>query len=160
MLRGDIHYIVENGSSTGSEQRAGRPAIIVSNDMCNNYSPVVEVVFLTTRPKTDLPTHVTIRSTQKPSIALCEQITSVSIERLGDFIAKCTSTEIDAIDRALQISLALQIDKPKSSVENVAKDSENTIDELKCQLQTVNIERDMYKTLYNNLINTILNKRS
>ena len=41
--RGDIFYV--NPSETvGSEQRSGRPAIIVSNPLCNEHSPVVEVV--------------------------------------------------------------------------------------------------------------------
>lgn len=44
--RGDIFYV--NPSETvGSEQRSGRPAIIVSNPLCNEHSPVVEVVYLT-----------------------------------------------------------------------------------------------------------------
>ena len=68
--RGDIWYI-ESGYSVGSEQRAGRPAIVVS-------SGTVEVVYLTTQPKRDLPTHVTISSLSRESTALCEQITSVS----------------------------------------------------------------------------------
>lgn len=45
--RGDIWYI-ESGYSVGSEQRAGRPAIVVSNNRNNQYSGTVEVVYLTT----------------------------------------------------------------------------------------------------------------
>ena len=62
--RGEIYYI-NNGSSgqIGSEIKKDRPAIIVSNDANNKYSSVVEVVFLTSKPKKELPTHVTIRST-------------------------------------------------------------------------------------------------
>mgnify|MGYP000672913211 CR=1 FL=1 len=52
--RGDIFYV--NPSETvGSEQRSGRPAIIVSNPLCNEHSPVVEVVYLTCQYKK--PTH-------------------------------------------------------------------------------------------------------
>ena len=37
--RGDIFYV--NPSETvGSEQRSGRPAIIVSNPLCNGHSPL------------------------------------------------------------------------------------------------------------------------
>ena len=38
----------------------GRPAVIVSNDKNNAKSNTVEVVYMTTKPKTDLPTHVYI----------------------------------------------------------------------------------------------------
>ena len=37
--------------SIGSEQRADRPAIIISNDRNNNHSSVYEVVYMTTQPK-------------------------------------------------------------------------------------------------------------
>lgn len=104
--RGELYY-VEPYQTTGSEQRAGRPAIIVSNDMNNNYSGTVEVVYLTTQPKTDLPTHVTIRSTGRLSTALCEQITSVSKDRLGERICELTKDELQRIDVALAVSLAI-----------------------------------------------------
>ena len=67
-VRGSIWY-VESGYSTGSEQLPGRPAIIVSNDVNNKHSSTVEMVYLTTAPKHDLPTHVTIRSTSRGSTA-------------------------------------------------------------------------------------------
>ena len=41
ITRGDIYY-VDAIDSVGSEQRGGRPAIVVSNDKCNQHSPVVE----------------------------------------------------------------------------------------------------------------------
>ena len=41
--RGDVFY-VNRSETIGSEQRSGRPAIIVSNPECNEHSPVVEVV--------------------------------------------------------------------------------------------------------------------
>lgn len=104
--RGEIYYI-EPAQKAGSEQSSGRPAIIVSNDLNNKHSSVVEVVYLTTQPKTDLPTHVSIRSSSKPSTALCEQVHSVCVDRLGNYIAMCTDNEMLMIDAALAISLNL-----------------------------------------------------
>lgn len=161
MLRGDIHYIME-GKTTGSEQYAGRPAIIVSNDKCNAHSAVVEVVFLTTSPKSDLPTHVTIRSTPKTSIALCEQITSVSIERLGDYVTACSEQEMSAIDSALLVSLALNPQTVPSKPKETEVSSERNLIEgdLRAQLKTAVVEREMYKTLYDKLIENILDRRA
>lgn len=76
ILRGEIYYVRPASVNVGSEQIAGRPAIVVSNDKANQYSPVVEMVYLTTQPKGSLPTHVDITSVERPSIALCEQIHS------------------------------------------------------------------------------------
>lgn len=105
--RGDVFYIESSNFTVGSEQRPGRPAVVVSNDKCNEHSAVVEVVYLTTQPKHDLPTHVTIRSLSRESTALCEQITSVATERFGDYCGHVTPQELQRIETAMQISLGL-----------------------------------------------------
>ena len=82
--RGEMFYISRGGASyNGSEQHSDRPAVVVSNNKNNENSNVVEIVYMTTQPKTDLPTHVTIRSTGRISTVLCEQVYSVSTERNG-----------------------------------------------------------------------------
>ena len=106
--RGDIFY-VQPAYATGSEQASGRPAIVVSNDKCNQNSSVIEIVYLTTKPKADLPTHVTIRSANRESTALCEQITSVSVDRLGDYIGHITKEEASNLEIAMLISLDMTI---------------------------------------------------
>lgn len=53
----------EGASYNGSEQHSDRPAVVVSNNKNNENSNVIEIVYMTTQPKTDLPTHVTVRST-------------------------------------------------------------------------------------------------
>ena len=118
MKRGEIYYIERSSyGETGSEQRSGRPAIIVSNDKCNEYSDVLEVVFLTTQPKNDLPTHIDIRSSTKPSVALCEQINSIAIQRFGEYIGTCSDYEMMMVDAALAISLGLEFEKPEKKEE-------------------------------------------
>lgn len=104
--RGDIYFVV-GGAATGSEQEADRPAIIVSNDMGNKYAPVVEVVYLTTKKKAGLPTHVYIGSAERPSIALCEQIVTVCKSRLARHIGSVTEEEMSRVDKALSKSLGI-----------------------------------------------------
>lgn len=104
--RGQIYYVYPRGYEyTGSEQGGGRPAIIVSNDVGNEFSRVVEVVFLTTREKKPLPTHVKINSSRCPSIALCEQIETVDKERIGNYINEISQAELKGIEKAILISL-------------------------------------------------------
>lgn len=112
MKRGDIYYIKSNFSEVGSEQHAGRPAVIVSSNGLNNNSEHVEIVYMTRAPKKDLPTHVTVRDTQATSTVLCEQVHTVSKQRLGDYMGGVTEQELAAIDTALAISLGLGIDSP------------------------------------------------
>ena len=109
MTRGDIVFINNDVEKvTGSEQGYSRPAIIVSNNACNKYSPVVEVVYTTTsHKKRKLPTHVYITSTPKLSTALCEAVFSVDKSRIDKTLGHCSKWEMDAVDHALKISLGL-----------------------------------------------------
>lgn len=106
--RGDIFYINSGRPSVGSEQRPGRPAVIVSNDTANRHSPNVTVVYLTTSDKKKpLPTHASLLC-KVPSIALCEDIQTVSKERVGSFIKCCTIGEMRRIDECVAIALGLK----------------------------------------------------
>lgn len=106
--RGEMFYIYST-EITGSEQAGGRPGIIVSNDIGNQHSSIVEVVYLTTKEKKPLPTHVSISSAAKPSVALCEQIESISKGRLGNYICQISEAEQKNIDTALAISLGINL---------------------------------------------------
>lgn len=105
--RGEIYYISRGGYNTGSEQQADRQGVIVSNDKNNKNSQTLEVVYLTTQPKNELPTHCTIRSTGRVSTVLCEQIHTVAVERIGKYIGVCTAQEMQNIDIGLMISIGL-----------------------------------------------------
>lgn len=169
--RGEMFYISRGGASyNGSEQHADRPAVVVSNNKNNENSNVVEVVYMTTQPKTDLPTHVTVRSTGRVSTVLCEQVCSVSTERVGTYIGECTDKEMENIDIALMISLQLDnaiktakefyedtITKIEQDVvahvEENKKIANTTQTEDTIRLQT---ERDAYKTMYEQLLNKLV----
>ena len=79
----------------------------MSNRLCNKHSPVVEVVYLTCQHKPPLPTHVRIDSAGRCSTALCEQITSVDVSRLGDYKGHLIDREMAQVDTALMASLEL-----------------------------------------------------
>lgn len=54
-----------------------------------------------------MPTHVRIKSSPIPSIALCEQIETVYKKRIGKYLAKVTMDEMKQIDKALAVSIGL-----------------------------------------------------
>lgn len=155
--RGEIYYI-ESYYTTGSEQRAGRPAVIVSNDRNNEHSATVEVVYLTTQPKHDLPTHVTVRGTGRDSIALCEQVSTVAIERVGEFCGECNKQEMVAIETALMISLDLSMSsETQEKVVEVIKEVPMTVDtdrvvELQSKLTATNAQLEILQKMYNDLL--------
>lgn len=131
------------GASCGSEQYADRPAVVVSNDENNKHSGIIEVAYLTTQPKTELPTHVTIRSTGRVSTVLCEQVTSVSVERVNNYIGQVSEQEMKNIDIALMISLQLDGDsKSHKQYNETIKKQQEEIDSLKKEIEQVQQECD------------------
>lgn len=106
--RGDIYWVKNDYDSRGSLMWRGRPAVIVSNEANNLFSSMVEVVFMTSQPKKNLPTHTIIHSAQNThSTVLCEQITTICKDELGNYIGRCTAEEMKAINKCLAISLEL-----------------------------------------------------
>lgn len=159
MKRGQIYYVRSNYREEGSEQRGGRPAVIVSNDKNNANSNTVEVVYMTTKPKTDLPTHVYIESALRPSTLLCEQISTVSEERIGEWIGELTESEVKNLDVALAISLGMkcgqgQLDTDTSEHLN---NLQAELDRTKAELREVKSGPD-YKLLYDQLIEKMLSR--
>lgn len=177
VYRGEIYYIYET-EVTGNEQAGGRPGIIISNDVGNEHSPVAIVVYLTTREKKSLPTHVKINSAEKPSTALCEQIETVYKGRIGKYIGQITDTEQKNLDKALAVSIGIGLnlkgtkfvetwskmyseEVPQTTMtdalkkvipdieEQEKKAEENHTPEEIVRLET---ERDVYRGMYNELL--------
>lgn len=145
--RGDVYYINNNRGQRGNEIRKDRPAVVVSADFLNKHSGDVVVVFLTSQPKKDMSTHVTIRTTGRVSEALCEQPTTVSVERLDNRIGSVTDREMQQIDIALQIALKLDAGADtKGYVENQSGGASRE------QMIRLEAERDTYKKLYEDMI--------
>ena len=113
----------------------------MSNDENNKHSGIIEVAYLTTQPKTELPTHVTIRSTGRVSTVLCEQVTSVSVERVNNYIGQVSEQEMKNIDIALMISLQLDGDS-KSHKQYNETIKKQQIDSLKREIETLQQECD------------------
>lgn len=148
--RGDIYYIEAGGVCVGSEQKPGRPCVIVSNDLGNKYSSNVEVVFLTSQSKKELPTHVSVIC-KVPSTALCENIQTVSKERLGTFIRACSDNEMREIDNALLCSLGITIPEVERELEESYNFPPSTE-----QISVAEIERNLYKSLYEQLLDKMV----
>ena len=144
VFRGDIFYVTSLNDEVGSEQHAGRPAVIVSNEKNNQFGENVTIVYLTSKEKKPLPTHTFVTTTRAASTALCESITTINKSRLGDFLCQATEDEMRRIDECIKIALNLTgNDELVVSREETPGIKETDIDYVK--LQT---ERDIYKELY------------
>lgn len=148
--RGDIYFIRDTRQSIGSEQRADRPAIIISNDRNNNHSSVYEVVYMTTQPKTDLPTHFIINSALRTSTVLREQINSVYEERIGEWIGTLTPEEMKQLDECLTVSVGIntKAEKEPAEIESLRQQ----LAEMTERQQTTEQQAKTYKEMYEFLL--------
>jgi mRNA interferase MazF len=109
--RGDI-YLVSFDPTVGSEIQKTRPALVIQNDVGNQYSPITIVAALTSKfDVPPYPTEVVMESkdsglTQRSAVLL-NQIRSVGRQRLIRRIGKATPEVMGRVNRAIQISLGL-----------------------------------------------------
>lgn len=108
MKRGEIYYINITTQAI-AEKKAGRPAVIVSNNNIINTSETVNVVYMTTNPERDLSTNVLTRADEKNSTILCDRIFNINKGRVGDYICTLSDKELQQLDIALAISTGLDL---------------------------------------------------
>ena len=109
--RGSI-IMVDLPLGNGSVQGGTRPAVVISNDKGNKFSPVLIVVPLTSRVKKFMPTHHTIEPSMvngltKTSIALAEQIITIGKDAVRNIVGTLEEVDINFINRKVMTSLAL-----------------------------------------------------
>lgn len=106
--RGEIYYITEgNSMPTGSEIWPNRHALIVSANHINKFSNVVQVVYITTRNKTNSPVHVDISTPALHRTILCEQITPIDKSRIIEYKGKLSEAQMKKVDKSLLWTLNL-----------------------------------------------------
>lgn len=109
--RGDI-YCADLNPIIGSEQGGVRPVLVLQNDVGNRFSPTVIVAAITSQiGKARLPTHVEIREgdcgLEWDSVILTEQLRTIDKRRLRDKMGSLPPDKVDAVERALKISLGI-----------------------------------------------------
>lgn len=124
LIKGSIWYVDLGEVKKGSSIQAGiRPCIVVSNDMCDKFSPVLQVVALTSRVKKGLPTHIYLNQNATElkikSIALCEQIISIDKKQIKSYVSQLENKYIELIDTGLkkQLQLVEIVKKEEFSIE-------------------------------------------
>lgn len=116
--RGDIWIAdlgtYEKNGKHGSQQLGLRPVCVVSNDMCNLYSPTITIVPITSNlNKTAVPTHVLIgeeSGLRLSSMVLAEQIQTIDKCRLKNKVGRCIDEILSNITKAVEIQVDPTID--------------------------------------------------
>jgi mRNA interferase MazF len=109
--RGDI-YLVNFDPTLGVEIKKMRPAVIIQNNIGNQYSPITIVAAITSKfSEPPYPTEVVVEPAESGlplrSAVVLNQIRSVDRQRLGKRLGHAVPTTMDRVDKAIQISLGL-----------------------------------------------------
>ena len=117
-IRGEI-WLVNWSPSRGSEHAGRRPALIVQSDIPNGHPtyPNTIVVAISSQGRS-IPSHVLLAATDESgldhdSYAKCEQLMTISKDRLERRMGRVSSEELAGVERGLTRMLSLSV--PASS---------------------------------------------
>ena len=153
--RGEIYYYQFTGQEVGCELRGEsgvtrRPCVVVSNDKANAFTGLVTVVPMTSKEKPPIPTRVPYEGKTVHGTFLCEQVITISNERLLNFCGEVDEGTMKKIDAALRVQLA--ISASDSVPPPVPREDTNT--------RALKEELDFYKRSYFELIDRLAGRNA
>jgi len=112
LARGDI-VRVRLDPAEGREIRKTRPAVVVSNNAACRFDSVVQIVPITGLPDRPLRPYEALVDSEscglsKPSRAVANQLRTIAKHRVIKRVGRLTTAEIKAVDRTIEIQLALR----------------------------------------------------
>ena len=108
--RGDL-WTVDLDPSRGHEQAGRRPALVISVDLFNHGPADLVVVLPITSKAKGVPLHVRIAppegGVKLPSYVKCEDIRSISKQRLSKFLGRVSPETLREVEDRLTVLLGM-----------------------------------------------------
>jgi len=112
MIRRGGIYLVDWSPGRGSEQAGVRPALVIQNDVGNEFSPTTIVAAISTRVRRLYPFHVAITAREsglpQNSTVKCEQIQTIAQSRFVSRVGALSPAKMQEVDTAVRHSLGLE----------------------------------------------------
>lgn len=112
--RGQV-YLVCLDPTIGSEINKTRPALIISNDIGNQFAETITIIPVTSNVEKVFPFEVLLpveeTGLSKNSKAKCNQIRTIDKRRLLNPLGKISSEKIKEVEGALRIHLGMCFNK-------------------------------------------------
>jgi mRNA interferase MazF len=108
--RGEI-YLVNFSPARGHEQAGTRPALVIQNDIGNEFAATTIVAAMSMRAVALYESRVTVSAREsglsESSTVLLDQLLTVDMSRLGQRIGRLNTSAMGEVDRAIQYSLGV-----------------------------------------------------
>jgi competence ComEA-like helix-hairpin-helix protein len=159
--RGDVYYVRYDDEGPGNHLAIGRPAVIVSSQFGVDVNlSTVMVVYLTTNTNRRGAHYVKITSTQRPSLAKCNEICTINRSNLDRYLCSLNELEMKNIDEQMTYCLGLQKKEYVNDDEYEEEtDNEEYIegnDEDIGEIESLKVESEMWKRLYEKTMNQLV----
>lgn len=108
--RGEV-WLVDLNPVKGHEQAGKRPCLVISVNLFNQGASGLVVVLPITSKQKGIPFHVEINPSEggvkMPSFIKCEDVRSISVERLDKYWGTVSSETLAAVEDRLRILMGL-----------------------------------------------------
>lgn len=101
-------YMCDFSGAKGSEEKGLRPALVVQNNVGNDYSPITWVVPITSKDKKDrISHHMLFREKYgfleyKENTVLCEQLTTKDMSRISRYVGTISDFDFDIVIKKIK----------------------------------------------------------
>lgn len=150
-LRGEVYWVCLD-DSIGSEEKTGRPGVIVSSDGLNAKEESVTIAFITKQG---------FATANRPSISgaawamgrarvLCDQLRTVDKSRLHKYMFTCDDSEMVRITGALACTLCIpNTPNKKDVVPQKLEGNDDVVASMRCEI-------DMWRRMYEKVMDQLV----
>lgn len=137
--------------NNGSLEFKTRPYLVISTDKGNFSSTTCNVIPITTRDYTAIPSQVKFVFNGRSQVILTEQITTCNFKDLGEYCYTVSEEILDKVQNGMYIQFGLNSRTPEMTMEELANKLESVVDKVienvKRKTQSISVPQDTIDNL-------------